>query len=187
MAAEITLVLGGARSGKSTFAEELALDGARHVTYIATADSQDSEMAERIAIHRRRRSAAWATWEGEPEELPAAISGMSGTLMMDCLTMWLTRLFLKTRDSESEDEALWNARELEIRALTERLCAAPADGTRLIIVSNEVGFGLVPPYLMGRRFRDLQGRMNQLCASRADNVALVVAGCPLWVKGGDPR
>lgn len=187
MALEITLILGGARSGKSTFAEELATNSGRPVTYIATADSKDSEMAHRIAIHKKRRSSQWRTWEGEPETLPAAIADMSGVLLLDCLTMWLTRLFLSARDSESEDESVWNSRELDIRALTEELCYAPRGDTHLIIVSNEVGFGLVPPYLMGRRFRDLQGRMNQLCASHADRVALVVAGCPLWVKGGYPR
>ena len=97
--------------------------------------------------------------------------------------MWLTKLFLENDTSETADEEAWMAREEEIKNLTEKLCNAPNKNTELIIVSNEVGFGLVPPYLMGRRFRDLQGRMNQLCASRADRVALVVAGCPLWIKG----
>ena len=184
MADRITLVLGGARSGKSTFAENLAFADGDQVTYLATADSRDAEMAERIKIHRARRDDSWRTWEGEPEELPEAVSKTSGTLLLDCLTMWLTRLFLKNGEAETEDETVWERRETEIRALTEKLCAAPREGTRLIIVSNEVGCGLVPPYLMGRRFRDLQGRMNQLTAARADSVAFIAAGLPLWLKGG---
>ena len=183
MKPEITLVLGGARSGKSALAERIALASNMPVTYLATADVKDAEMAERVAVHKSRRPKEWRTWEGAPDTLPNDISEMSGLLLMDCLTMWLTRLFLATGDSETEDEKKWEARELEIRALTEKLCVAAKDDTHLVIVSNEVGFGLVPPYLMGRRFRDMQGRMNQLCAQHASRVALVVAGCPLWVKG----
>jgi adenosylcobinamide kinase/adenosylcobinamide-phosphate guanylyltransferase len=182
MAADITLVLGGARSGKSSFAESLALKWAAPVTYIATAEAKDPEMYERIAIHKKRRPSDWNTWEGAPDELPDAVSKFTGTLLLDCLTLWLTRLFLENGTAENSAENVWNQRELEIRSLTEKLCEAPKSGVRLIIVSNEVGFGLVPPYLMGRRFRDLQGRMNQLCASKAERVALVVAGCPLWIK-----
>lgn len=181
--AEITLILGGARSGKSTFAEDIALRAAGQVTYIATAECKDAEMEKRIALHRSRRPATWGTWEGAPEELPDAISSMRGVLLMDCLTMWLTRLFLADTCAERGSEDEWFSRELEIRALTEKLCASPREDTHLIIVSNEVGFGLVPEYLMSRRFRDMQGRMNQICAAKADRAALVVAGCPLWVKG----
>lgn len=183
---EITLILGGARSGKSTFAEELALNQKEHVTYLATADCRDGEMKKRIEIHQSRRPAEWGTWEGEPRDLPRAAASASGLLLLDCLTMWLTRLFLSFPESEGEDEAAWFAREGEIASLVRELCGSVGDGASLIIVSNEVGFGLVPPYLMGRRFRDLQGRMNQLCAGYAKNVALVVAGCPLWIKGGGP-
>ena len=185
--AEISLILGGARSGKSTFAEKLALEDGRPVTYLATAESKDPEMAERIAIHRERRPSSWRTWEGAAVELPSAVSSLSGALLLDCLTMWLTRLFLVGEAAEKADEREWFAREAEIRSLTEKLCAAPKNDTHLIIVSNEVGFGLVPPYIMGRRFRDLQGRMNQLCASEASRAALIVAGYPLWVKGSAPR
>ena len=171
---EITLVLGGARSGKSTFAEELALSRKEHVTYLATADCRDGEMKKRIEIHKSRRPSSWSTWEG-------------GLLLLDCLTMWLTRLFLAYPESEGDDESAWFKCEGEIAALTRGLCESVREDSSLIIVSNEVGFGLVPPYLMGRRFRDMQGRMNQLCAGYASNVALVVAGCPLWIKGGHDR
>lgn len=178
------MVLGGARSGKSTFAEALARGQKEHVTYMATADYLDDEMKKRIEIHKSRRPAEWSTWEGEPRDLPKAVAESSGVLLLDCLTMWLTRLFLAYPESEEKDESAWLAREVEIATLTRELCESVNDRTSLIIVSNEVGFGLVPPYLMGRRFRDMQGRMNQLCAKYADNVALVVAGYPLWVKGG---
>lgn len=179
----ITLILGGARSGKSTFAERLAKCAASHVTYLAAADARDTEMQERIAIHKKRRPAGWETFEGDPYEICAAVKRIRGVLLLDCLTLWLTRLFLEGGLAENASGSEWQAREEQIRAMTEDLCSIPREGTHLIIVSNEVGFGLVPTYIMGRRFRDLQGRMNQLCASKAERVALVVAGCPLWVKG----
>lgn len=178
---DITLILGGARSGKSSFAERLAIEARLPVTYIATADVRDEEMARRVEFHKKRRPAEWDTWEGAPDDLPSTISGMRGVLLLDCLTFWLSRLcFASGIEDIGEDE--WNLRELAIQSLAKRLCEAPADGARLIIVSNEVGFGLVPPNVMGRRFRDLQGRVNQLTALRSRRVALVVAGCPLWVK-----
>ncbi|MBR4401395.1 MAG: bifunctional adenosylcobinamide kinase/adenosylcobinamide-phosphate guanylyltransferase [Synergistes sp.] len=181
---DITLLLGGARSGKSTFAEKIALSRKGKVTYFATADCRDGEMKKRIELHRARRPKEWALWEGEPSDLPRAAAGASGLILLDCLTMWLTRLFLSCPEAEGEDENAWAAREKEIDSLVRSLCESVSDDSSLIIVSNEVGFGLVPPYLMGRRFRDLQGRMNQLCAGYSKNVALIVAGCPLWVKGG---
>ena len=180
----ITLILGGARSGKSSYAEKLALAQRMPVTYLATADCGDAEMAKRIELHKTRRPAEWNTWEGLPLELADAVSSSRGLLLLDCLTMWLTRLFLASPASENGTEEEWGAAEAKISAETERLCDSVREGTSLIIVSNEVGFGLVPPYLMGRRFRDMQGRINQICARRADGAALVVAGYPLWVKGG---
>lgn len=180
---KITLILGGVRSGKSAFAEQLARGAALPVTYLATADAQDAEMEARIAAHKCRRPDSWQIWEDPPRALPAAITQMRGMLLLDCLTMWLTRLFLESELAEEGSEEAWQTKEMEIRALVGTLCEAPAGDTTLLIVSNEVGCGMVPPYLMGRRFRDLQGRMNQLCAAYACNVALVVAGCPLWIKG----
>ena len=184
---EITLILGGARSGKSSYAEELASMDGRPVTYIATAESKDPEMESRIAIHKERRPSSWKTWEGAAEDLPEAISLMSGVLLLDCLTMWLTRLFLCDSVSENGDEKLWFLREAEIASMASKLCDAAPPQSHLIIVSNEVGFGLVPPYIMGRRFRDMQGRINRLCAEKSERCALVVAGCPLWVKGTVPK
>lgn len=197
MSGTLTLILGGARSGKSAFAEGLAreLSGRAErterakmpgVTYIATADSRDPEMACRIERHRSRRPEAWRTWEGDAAALPEALGGMSGILLLDCLTMYLTRLFLASGCAEDEDEAAWARAERGILDAAETLFARAPDAppAHLIAVSNEVGFGLVPPYLMGRRFRDMQGRANQIAAARADNVALVVAGLPVWLKGG---
>lgn len=185
----ITLILGGARSGKSAFAESLALgEKTRTVTYIATADSQDAEMEERIAVHKKRRPDGWRTWEGEIETLPREVARMEGVLLLDCLTLYLSRLFLASPHADGDDEKKWIAAEGEILESVEtiyRNFVRSGDGAEhLIVVSNEVGFGLVPPYRMGRRFRDLQGRANQLSADCADNVALVVAGLPLWIKGG---
>ncbi len=183
----ITLILGGARSGKSTYAEKIALAYDGPVTYLATADCADAEMEKRVELHRARRPASWATWEGEPSALPAAVAQTGGLMLMDCLTMWLTRLFLASPASENGGEDEWLAEEAKITELTRGLCESVRAGASLVIVSNEVGLGLVPPYRMGRRFRDMQGRMNQLCAGYAENVALVVAGCPLWVKGRAPH
>jgi adenosylcobinamide kinase/adenosylcobinamide-phosphate guanylyltransferase len=113
---------------------------------------------------------------------------MSGTLLLDCLTMYLSRLFLASPASEGEDEDAWLACEREILAGVDGLFApfsqpvAGGEVRRLIAVSNEVGFGLVPPNVLGRRFRDLQGRANQIAAGHAGEVALIVAGLPVWVK-----
>ena len=181
---DITLILGGARSGKSAFAEKIALAYKGRVTYFATADCRDEEMKKRIKMHRGRRPKEWGLWEGDPRELPRAAAETRGLMLLDCLTMWLTRLFLAYPEAEGKDESAWFEREAEIAALVRALCESVSGSSSLVIVSNEVGFGLVPPYLMGRRFRDLQGRMNQLCAGYAKNAVLVVAGCPLWLKGG---
>lgn len=180
--AEITLILGGARSGKSAFAEKLAREADTEVTYLATAEVLDEEMEARVQHHKENRLKSWNTWEGKAEDLPKAISKMKGTLILDCLTMWLTRLTFATDVAENGTEEAWQKRENEIRELTEKLCASVREDAHLIIVSNEIGFGIVPETRLSRRFRDMQGRMNQLCAKHADHVALVVAGCPVWVK-----
>ncbi|MDR3355509.1 MAG: bifunctional adenosylcobinamide kinase/adenosylcobinamide-phosphate guanylyltransferase [Synergistaceae bacterium] len=187
---DITLILGGARSGKSSFAEALAREAGGAVTFIATADSRDAEMEARIKLHRDRRPADWLTWEGEMESLPDEIAEMRGTLLLDCLTMYLSRLFLASPLSESDCEDAWLAEESRILARVERLFAgfaaydACGERRRLIVVSNEVGLGLVPPFVQGRRFRDVQGRANQIAARFAGSVAFMAAGLPMWMKGG---
>jgi adenosylcobinamide kinase/adenosylcobinamide-phosphate guanylyltransferase len=140
-------------------------------------------MEERIKIHKSRRPPSWHTWEGDISSLPEEMAKMNGTLLLDCVTMYLTRLFLSASESEGDDEEAWFEAERKILASVERifLCGKGL-GKRLIAVSNEVGFGLVPPYLMGRRFRDMQGRANQAAALHSDEVVLIVAGLPLWIK-----
>lgn len=188
----ITFVLGGARSGKSTFAERLAAESGTNITYIATADARDPEMTARINLHRERRPSGWKTWEGDMKDLPGEMKKLAkddGVLLLDCLTMYLTALFLAAPESEGEDIPGWSRAEGGILDGVRKIFSGfmeSGDGhKRLIAVSNEVGCGVVPSFQMGRRFRDLQGRANQIAAGCADGVALVVAGIPLWVKSGD--
>lgn len=168
MANPLTLVLGGARSGKSRHAEALVQAEAPPWTYIATAESYDAEMTARIAEHRARRPADWVTVDA-PRDLPAAIANApDAPLLVDCLTLWLSNVMLADAEVPSATEAL-------LAALLAR--AAPT-----VLVSNEVGSGIVPATPLGRRFRDAQGRLNQQVAAVAGRVELVVAGIPLRLR-----
>ena len=168
-AANLTLVLGGARSGKSRYAESVLAALPPPFTYIATAEAGDTEMAERIATHRARRGAQWRTIEA-PRDLVEALETSAGTpVLVDCLTLWLSNLMLADADLDGEIAKLENA-----------LATATAP---VVLVANEVGFGIVPDNALGRRFRDWQGMLNQRLAARADRVVLMVAGLPLAVKG----
>jgi adenosylcobinamide kinase / adenosylcobinamide-phosphate guanylyltransferase len=166
---KLTLVLGGARSGKSCYAESLVVALPGPWTYIATAEARDAEMAERIAAHRARRGAEWTTIEAA-SDLAAAVSAArpATPVLIDCLTLWLSNRMLAGIDAERE------IGELE-DALAHR-------GGETVLVSNEVGFGIVPDNALGRRFRDLQGLANQRLAARAERVVLMIAGLPLNVK-----
>ena len=168
-AENITLVLGGARSGKSRYAESLIAALPPPWTYLATAEAGDTEMAARIATHRARRGPQWRTIEA-PRDLAAALKSRQTTpVLVDCLTLWLSNLMLADADIDAE---------------IERFEAALADtGAPVVLVANEVGSGIVPDNPLGRRFRDLQGVLNQRMAERADRVVLVVAGLPLAIKG----
>jgi adenosylcobinamide kinase/adenosylcobinamide-phosphate guanylyltransferase len=173
--AATTLVLGGARSGKSRFAEELVRASGHAKVYVATAEAGDGEMAERIAHHRQRRGAEWCTLE-EPLRLAEVISREAGSgriLLVDCLTLWLSNLMHAGQNTASETERLIDALQG---------AAAP-----VVLVSNEVGLGLVPETPLGRKFRDEQGRLNQRAAAAVANVAFVAAGLPLWLKGKNPQ
>jgi adenosylcobinamide kinase/adenosylcobinamide-phosphate guanylyltransferase len=165
---KLTLVLGGARSGKSRYAESLVTSTSPPWAYVATAQAQDTEMAERIAHHQARRG-GWQTIEA-PHDLAAAIDAApAAALLVDCLTLWLSNRMLAEADIEAE---------------TGEMEAALARRNALtVLVSNEVGSGIVPDNALARRFRDLQGRLNQRIAARANRVVLVVAGLPLVVKG----
>ncbi len=170
MTARSFLILGGARSGKTRRALALAEEMPRPV-YLATAEGRDDEMRDRIARHRAERGPRWRTVE-EPVELAAAIARQAdaGTgLLVDCLTLWLSNLMEHGRDVAAETGAL--------------CAAAAAFPGRLILVSNEVGMGLVPETPLGRAFRDAQGRLNQAVAARVDAVEFVAAGLPLRLKG----
>jgi adenosylcobinamide kinase / adenosylcobinamide-phosphate guanylyltransferase len=170
----VTLVLGGVRSGKSSYAQRLGANAAR-VTLVATARASDEEMRQKIERHRATRPPQWQTLE-EPLELPRAITthGPHCDLMIvDCLTIYAANLLEATGD-----DAGYLAQQ------TEELCrvlARPA--CSVVLVSNEVGSGVVPPYAVGRRFRDLLGELNQQIAATADAVVLMVAGLPLVLKG----
>jgi adenosylcobinamide kinase/adenosylcobinamide-phosphate guanylyltransferase len=166
----LTLVLGGARSGKSRHAESLITACAPPWIYVATAQALDAEMTERIAHHRARRGAEWRTVEA-PHDLAGAIGNAppDAAVLVDCLTLWLTNCMLAEVDIEADTAALE-------KALAQR--RGPT-----VMVSNEVGSGVVPDNALARRFADLQGRLNQRIAGRADRVVLVVAGLPLTVKG----
>jgi adenosylcobinamide kinase/adenosylcobinamide-phosphate guanylyltransferase len=166
----LTLVLGGARSGKSRYAESLITALAQPWCYVATAEAGDAEMAERIAAHRARRSAPWQTIEA-PHDLAGALAAApaGAAVLIDCLTLWLSNRMLADADIDAE---------------TGRLEAALDHHAHpVVLVANEVGYGIVPDNALARRFRDLQGRLNQRLAARADRVVLIVAGLPLFVRG----
>lgn len=152
------------------------------VTYIATAEAFDVEMTARIQRHQKERPAHWLTWEGNPEALPTAISEMEGLLLLDCLTLWLSRMVLKNEALAMGSEAEWKEREREIMN-TLSLILDDLTSRSSIVVSNEVGLSIVPDSLLGRRFRDIQGRANQFLARKARRVYLLVAGIPLSIKG----
>jgi adenosylcobinamide kinase/adenosylcobinamide-phosphate guanylyltransferase len=183
----LTLILGGARSGKSTFAESLAQQHSGRVLYIATAQALDDEMASRIAAHRQKRPPAWQTLElpsGVGQALAAAPL-QADLVLLDCLTLLVSNIILQTcPDLDHPDEAAAGARVAqEIDALLASIQANPA---KWIIVSNEVGLGLVPPYPMGRLYRDLLGRANQALAARADLVLFMIAGLPVQLRPYQP-
>jgi adenosylcobinamide kinase/adenosylcobinamide-phosphate guanylyltransferase len=166
----VELIIGGARSGKSTLAERRATDSGLEVIYVATATAGDDEMVERIAHHRQRRPPQWRTVE-EPLHLAAVLRTEAATgrcVLVDCITLWLTNLLL---GPGFEPE-----RSLFLEAL-------PTLPGRVILVSNEVGWGVVPMNELGRRFADEQGRINQAIAAACTGVTLVVAGQALELKG----
>jgi len=165
-----TFVLGGARSGKSRYAEGLITARPPPWVYIATAEARDEEMAARIAEHKERRAAGWQTIEA-PHELAEALSATApdAAVLVDCLTLWLSNVMLAKFDIDSATRRLEDA--LRGRRSTT------------VLVSNEIGLGLVPDTALGRAFRDAQGRLNQRIAAIADQVIFMVAGQPLIVKG----
>lgn len=168
------LVVGGARSGKSGLAERLVTATSRPRRYIATAEAWDDEMRDRIARHRADRGADWITVEA-PLDLCTALAKAAPeeVVLIDCATLWLTNHLLAEHDLDAEGSAL-------LAALST--CPAP-----VTVVSNEVGWGIVPENALARRFRDAQGRLNQRIAAQADLVIGVMAGLPMVLKGERPE
>ena len=169
--ASLSLILGGARSGKSRLGEMLITALPVPWTYIATAQAFDDEMRDRIAAHRAERVPGWRTIEA-PLDLAGAIAGAQSAghpILVDCLTLWLSNVMLADRDIDAE---------------SQRLLVALTDVTQPItLVSNEVGLGIVPDNTLARRFRDAQGRLNQSVAALAGRVIFMAAGLPLILKG----
>lgn len=166
-----TLVLGGARSGKSRFAEQICRDSGLNLHYIATGRAWDAEMEARIAAHRADRGPDWTTHEAPTGlvEALAQVDSPENIVLVDCLTLWVTNLMMEERAGAVEFEALANA------------VAAPK--ARFVLVSNEVGLGIVPDNKMARDFRDHAGRLHQMIAQVARDVYFVAAGLPLKMKG----
>ena len=175
MGKELIFILGGARAGKSDYAQGLAENTGR-VLFVATAEALDEEMAQRIAVHRSQRPADWETLE-EPVDVAASLAPVVqdyDAVLLDCLTLWVSNRMLQTEDTP------------HILEEAEKLLQVYDQGRATwIVVSNEVGLGVVPPTSSGRAFRDALGRVNQLVASRADRVYMMVAGLALEIKGTD--
>ena len=176
---KITLILGGARSGKSDYAEKLAAAMGQRILYIATAEAKDEEMAARIEAHRLARPAGWQTLEA-PHDVGTALDALDtrpDVILLDCLTLLVSNIVLTM---ETEPQTAIEAavqREIEAIIASRNQLNAP-----MIVVSNEVGLGLVPSYPIGRVYRDVLGRANQNLAALADRVLFMVAGLPMKVK-----
>jgi len=191
---QLIVILGGARSGKSVFAERLAASSGRSVAFIATATASDDEMRERIARHRASRPKGWHTLE-EPLDLARAVrqaAELADVVLLDCVTLWLGNVLLQEsgqyeKDDEGEVEFHTTSRLFDERALKEieallAVVKSLAPNKTLIVVTNEVGLGVVPAYPLGRLYRDTLGYVNQRLAQAADHVYLMVAGIAVDIK-----
>ncbi|SEW27716.1 adenosylcobinamide kinase /adenosylcobinamide-phosphate guanylyltransferase [Cognatiyoonia koreensis] len=167
---KLTLVLGGAACGKSAYAESLAKRSERSRVYVATAQAFDAEMKAKIAAHRNMRGPDWITIEA-PIDVANALSSAQAeqVVLIDCATLWLTNVLLDNHEIE-----------IETATFCAALAAAPCP---IIVVSNEVGQGIVPDNALSRQFRNAQGKLNQMLAAQADTVVTVMAGLPLALKG----
>ncbi len=174
---QIVLVLGGARSGKSTYAQQLAETWWTNPLYLATAETLDREMEDRVKRHQQQRGARWGCAE-ESLDVARVIRDTAPArdgILLDCATLWLTNVLLKEGNPSVQ------------RRKRELIAALKDSATGVIIVSNEVGMGIVPESPLGREFRDLQGWFNQDLATVADTVLFIIAGLPLALKGTIPH
>ena len=170
---KLTFILGGASSGKSAYAEDLVISTGRPRTYIATAQAFDDEMRDKIAAHVAQRGAGWTTVEAPFDPAAAlATQGSGRIVLLDCVTLWLTNIIMAEQDVDAACDGLLAA-----------LAACPCP---VVVVSNEVGMGIVPDNALSRRFRAAQGRINRRLAAQADTVVAVMAGLPLALKGDVP-
>ena len=180
----LTFILGGARSGKSAFAEQRALEYGDDVIYCATAEILDHEMEDRVARHRSRRPQLWRTVEAPhkaAEKLEGAIKEKAAKcVLFDCLSILSSNVLLSMDENTGEAEAFSALCEQELDALFSLIASHPK--THWLLVSNEVGMGVVPAYKLGRTYRDLLGRANQAAAARAGEVVFMIAGIPLRIK-----
>lgn len=170
---KITLILGGARSGKSTYALSLAKKY-KKVAFIATCQGLDKEMRERIRLHKESRPKHWETFE-EPRDLTRLLEQINNSfdcILIDCLTLLVSNLVLA---GDKQEQIL--------KKITELLSVLDKKKAMIILVSNEVGLGLVPVNKLGREFRDIAGKINQIAASKADKVLFMAAGLPMNIKG----
>jgi adenosylcobinamide kinase/adenosylcobinamide-phosphate guanylyltransferase len=191
MSKQLTLLLGGARSGKSRYAEQMvqvpstAADAPTRVLFVATATACDEEMTRRIAAHRADRPAHWHTLEAPLQPGQAAREYLASQaapfdwVLLDCMTLLANNVLFSLPENVSESD-YQAALDSEVEQLT---AAFQAGSASWVIISNEVGLGLVPPYPLGRMYRDVLGRANQRLAAAADTVLFLVAGLPLRVKG----
>jgi len=173
MRGKITFITGGARSGKSSFALKIASKRGRKKAFIATSEPIDEEMKNRILRHKKERPPDWTTFE-EPIDISALINNIKrdyDSILIDCLTIWLSNIFHRGLNKDTT-----------INGLISALREPPSD---IYIVSNEIGMGIVPESPTTREFRDMAGRLNQMIASIADEVYLVVSGIPIKIKGED--
>lgn len=180
MAGKIILVTGGARSGKSEFAERYAARGGRQVAYIATAQIYDAEMQERVNLHQSRRPASWPTFEApyNAEEAMAKAVRSAAAVLFDCLTLYTSNLLLAP-DAPTDRE---KRRQVVLDNIQKLLASAKQGNCEVIFVTNEVGLGIVPDNALAREYRDVAGLVNQQVAAQADEVYLVVSGLAVELK-----
>ena len=183
-----TLITGGARSGKSSFARELAIKSGKPVLFVATAEAIDEEMRRRIEKHRKERPANWRTLEAYTHVGSRILREISETqtVIVDCVTLLINNVLLQYSDPAGERIDDITAEKAVMAEISELVDAIDCVKASFIIVTNEVGLGLVPPNKMGRLYRDLLGTANQMLAQCADEVYLMVAGIPIVIKYADP-
>ncbi|MFT5872072.1 MAG: adenosylcobinamide kinase/adenosylcobinamide-phosphate guanylyltransferase [Clostridium sp.] len=184
---KMVLITGGARSGKSTYAEKLAKESKGGVLYIATSIPFDDEMKDRVKKHKERRPASWYTFEGYKDLKQVFYNSPMkfDTILLDCITIMVTNLmFDRAGDNFNDlnDQDIDTMEKEILQEVADFLCEAEKSLKTIILVTNEIGSGIVPEYKMARVFRDIAGRVNQYIASRAQDVHMVVCGIPIKIK-----